>query len=104
MKISSSENGGKVRLAITGIIDEKGAEELKAHFKSFAITAETEVVIDFRQVKQIGSSGIGKLLLLYKNLRMQGGRLAVVNLPDPIHDLFQELKLDTLFSISKTGG
>jgi len=101
MEIHQSENSGRVEFAVSGIIDEKGAEELKARLKTVPLTKGTEVVIDCLRLQQIGSSGIGKLLLLYKNLAASGGRLAVINLPTAIYDLFLELKLDSLFLISK---
>jgi anti-anti-sigma regulatory factor len=49
----------------------------------------------------IGSSGIGKLLLFYKNLGVQQIRLTVTNVAPATYDLLHELKLNTVFTIEK---
>ncbi len=66
---------------------------------SLAVDTLREVRIDFTEVTFIGSSGIGKLLLFYKNIAVHGGRLEVYGLSAAIHELFLELKLDTIFTI-----
>ncbi|MFH7319769.1 STAS domain-containing protein [Desulfurivibrio sp. D14AmB] len=101
MQIETSQQDAKVRVSIQGTINEKGAEELKSCFKQLSLATVEEVEIDCGRVQHIGSSGIGKILLLYKALTSQGGKLAVVNLPGPIHELFTELKLDTLFTVTR---
>lgn len=87
------------RLIVTGEIDEKGAEEFKARLQELLTGNMKEVVIDFAGVTYIGSSGIGKLLLFYKNLAVHGGQIQVVNIKPDIYQLFMELKLDTIFAI-----
>lgn len=94
-KITQEDDRG--RLEIIGDIDEKGAELLKAKLSELSQLKKVE--IDFRNVGYIGSSGIGKLLLFYKNLAVHGGTMYVTNLQPDILRLFRELKLDTIFSI-----
>lgn len=98
------QQNNQVFLRVNGAIDQEGAEELKHHFSSLQLGDVSRVVIDLAGVRQIGSSGIGKILLFYKNLGMSGGKLEVVNLASHIHELFVELKLDTLFTVSGQGG
>ncbi|MFU8818367.1 MAG: STAS domain-containing protein [Desulfurivibrio sp.] len=101
MQIETSQNEDKVRISLQGILDEKGAEELKSCFKQLILATVNEVEIDCGRVQHVGSSGIGKMLLLYKALASQGSKLAVVNLPGPIYELFLELKMDTLFTVTR---
>lgn len=100
MEVELSRNDNLTRLNVKGIIDEKGADELKTIFKQIDTAATKEVAIDCREVQHIGSSGIGKILLLYKHLATEGNRLSVINLPEDLFNLFKELKLDTLFHVS----
>jgi anti-sigma B factor antagonist len=96
-RITSEVNSA--RLTVTGEIDERGAEEFKGRLQGLLGSHMKEVVIDFDGVTYIGSSGIGKLLLFYKNLAVHGGQVQVVNVQPDIHQLFRELKLDSIFTI-----
>ena len=84
-----------------GNIDERGAEELKNHFKSLNISSVKEVIFDFANVNYIGSAGIGKLLLFYKDMALNGGKITIKNVSPSIYELFNVLKLDTIFTIIK---
>lgn len=101
MQIEVSQNGDKIRFSLQGILDEKGAEELKGRFGQLQLDSIKEVEIDCGRVEHIGSSGIGKLLLLYKKLASKGGSMRVVNLPGPLYELFIELKMDSLFPVTR---
>ncbi|MFA7382568.1 MAG: STAS domain-containing protein [Desulfurivibrionaceae bacterium] len=100
MNIKTTQNGDRVHIALQGIVDEKGAEDLKKQVLQLDLDSVREVVIDCREVRHIGSSGIGKMLLLYKKLASKGGSFSVVNLSAPMFELFTELKLDTLFTVT----
>lgn len=78
-----------------------GNEELKNSFQGLNLSFVKEVVLDFGKVNHIGSAGIGKLLLLYKDLATAGGNIRIENLPGALSELFRELKLHTIFTITK---
>lgn len=101
MQIEAIQNNDTVRISLEGVVDEKGAEELKTRINKLPLAHIREVEIDFAKVKHIGSSGIGKLLLLYKHLASHGGNMKVINLAGPLFELFSELKMDTLFTITR---
>lgn len=101
MELSVNKEGGLARFEVTGVIDEGGAEDIKRRFGELEIASLKEVVFDFRHVKHIGSAGIGKLLLFYKDLAMQGGVIRIENVSSSIFDLFKVLKLNELFTISR---
>ena len=88
-------------MTIKGNIDEQGAETLKQNFYSLNISVLDHVVIDMKDVNHIGSAGIGKLLLFYKDFAIKGGSISVINVSKPLFDLFQVVKLDTLMKISR---
>ncbi len=99
MNLKVENNGDNATVFITGNIDIPGAEDLKKTLGELTENALNSVVIDFTDVTFIGSSGIGKLLLFYKNFTAKGGSLSIVNLSDEIIALFKAIKLDKLFNI-----
>jgi len=101
MAISIVNESGKITIMADGVIDEKGAEELKSNFNQLQVAPPPYVVLNLSGVSHIGSSGIGKILLFYKNLAIKNSRLEVIGLSPMLFELFHELKLDSLFSISK---
>lgn len=101
MEIIVKQEGKTVVIELAGGIDEQGAEKLKESFASMSVRDVEGVTIQFNKVTYIGSSGIGKLLLFYKNLGVQHIPLRVTGVPGHIHELFLELKLDTIFQVEK---
>jgi anti-anti-sigma factor len=102
LEINITQSEENVRFTIIGDIDQRGAQELKQHFTRMDIKTLKEVVFDFGKVGHIGSAGIGKLLLFYKDMAVQGGIIRVENVSDTLHNLFSVLKLDSIFTITKS--
>jgi anti-anti-sigma factor len=102
MNIQTTRNNQQTIVTLKGDIDESGAEEIKRVFREVSASATQEVILDFQGVSHIGSSGIGKLLVFYKDLAIRGGRLSLIHVPPSIALLMREMKLDTLFGISET--
>jgi anti-anti-sigma factor len=102
MNITVHRDSHLIRLTLQGEIDELAAEELKKQLRDVALTAPHRVELNFAGVTHIGSAGIGKLLVFYKDLAIHGAVLALVQVPAPIYHLFREMKLDSIFTISET--
>jgi anti-sigma B factor antagonist len=92
-----------VEVVIKGSVDERGAEDLKRRFLELDTASIKEVVFDFSKVSFIGSAGIGKLLLFYKNLASHGGKITIKHMSKDIYTMFKVVKLDKIFSISTSG-
>lgn len=101
MEVIVTRDGNQARFEIKGDIDEPGAEALKKRFRELKISLLREVTFDFKEVSHIGSAGIGKLLLFYKDLALNGGKMRIENISETVYELFKVLKLDTIFSISR---
>lgn len=101
MEILATQDRDRAHLSISGSIDEEGAEELKRRFRQLDVPSLKEVVFNFGKVAYIGSAGLGKLLLFYKDVAAGGGSIKIENVSEPLYDLFTELKLQSLFTISK---
>jgi len=99
MELKVTPQDDKARVEIAGNIDERGAEEMKRRFLDLDLASLKEVILDFSGVTFIGSSGIGKLLLLYKNLATHGGEMSIENMPKDIYTMFKVVKLDKIFTL-----
>ncbi len=102
MEISVERKENEILFTIVGEIDEQGANVLKETFRSQYTASFNKVVFDFKNVTHIGSAGIGKLLLFYKDVAMNGGTICIEHIAPGIHELFLTLKLETVFSLSKS--
>lgn len=100
MQTAVSKTDNNITFEIVGEIDEQGAEALKQSFKDTVDSNINEVIFDFKRVTHIGSAGIGKLLLFYKDIAMENGQVKITNTPSHIFNLFKSMKLDSIFSIS----
>ncbi len=100
MEINVTTQDDKAKIEIVGSIDERGAEELKRRFLEMDVAALKEAVFDFKGVTFIGSAGIGKLLLFYKNMAAHGGKIKIENMNKDIYTMFKVVKLDKIFDIS----
>jgi anti-anti-sigma factor len=103
MELTVTPQGDQVFVEVVGSIDERGAEDLKRRFLELDVSTVKEVVFDFSGVTFIGSAGIGKLLLFYKNLAAQGGKITIQNMSKDIYTMFKVVKLDKIFNISPAG-
>ena len=99
MDLKVNTEGVCAQFMISGHIDESGAAQLKEHFRSLDLFRIKEVVLDFSDVSHIGSAGIGKMLLFYKDIVINGGSIYIKNPSMAIRQLFMELNLHTLFTI-----
>lgn len=99
LNITVNEEDSQCRILMEGDVDAHGAEEMKKRFHELPHRRLHRVVVDFKAVTHIGSAGIGKLLVLYKDLAVYNARLHLVNVPGPIYKMLCEMKLNGIFTI-----
>jgi anti-anti-sigma factor len=100
MDIDVNTTGRTVNMVINGNIDEQGANDLKQSFLNLDKKTIDQVIIDMQNVQHIGSAGIGKLLLFYKDFAIKGGKIVLNNVSRSMYDLFKVVKLDTLMKVN----
>ncbi len=101
MDIQISQTPQAIQIVIAGSINQTGAEELKRQLGKLNLEQIRQVVIDFADVTYIGSAGVGKLLLLYKNLPNDQAGIRLCNVGPEIYSLLMDMKLDEIFTIEK---
>ncbi len=101
MEIKSVAEADRLRITVTGSINAVGAEELDSYLKGVDVASTKQIVFDFRSVDYIGSAGIGVLLLFYKRVALQGGRIAIENIrKDLYHMIADGMNLGRAFTLS----
>lgn len=99
MDIKVSESEGKLVVGVKGDIYIDQADELLETFNNIIEKGPEEVLLDLKGLKSITSSGIGKIVLLYKELQKKKGVLKIEGVNDTIMEIFKIVKLDKLVEI-----
>lgn len=63
---------------------------------------EAKLILNFKDVHFINSSGLGRLILAAKRARDNGGSLKIVRLSDDLRELFSFTRLDAKIEIYET--
>jgi|GEM_PF-831256 len=100
MKYELSEYQGKALLKIKeNLVTDPDAREFKEVLANLLDSGKKEIIMDFSDIVFIGSSAIGKLLLVYKRLDDMGGKMYIVGLNKDIRDVFITFRLHEFFQI-----
>lgn len=100
MDLNVSVDNDIARITIIGDIDDEGASKLKTKLLELQDIDLSEAIFDFANVRFIGSTGIGKLLLFYKSMAAKGGRIRIINMNNDLLTMFGVIKLDKVFDIN----
>jgi anti-sigma B factor antagonist len=101
MKILVSDAEERTTVTLKGDIHTEQGDELHQVFRDIVEKNPKEVVIDLADLKSITSSGIGKIVYLYKDLNKKGGKIRIVGVNDTIMQIFKIVKLDKLMEIER---
>lgn len=101
MEIEINREGDEYKLTVVGPIDNVSVDQLRSAFEDVYGSVPSKVRLDLRAVSTINSSGIGKILMLYKNLRKENGTLEISGISDSLYETFQLIKLDKIISIQR---
>ncbi|BED91532.1 MAG: anti-sigma factor antagonist [Candidatus Improbicoccus pseudotrichonymphae] len=93
------DNKGKVNLNYDGIdlvamlsgdIDHHSTQEIKTYIDDEIIKRNPScLVIDFKNVRFMDSSGIGLVLGRYKKLGYKNSRIRIINIPERLYRIFK---------------
>jgi anti-sigma B factor antagonist len=93
--------GQRIEMRISGSLDQPAADKMKSAFEGLNLSDTKEVVIDMADVGYIGSAGVGKFLLLYKNIPRREASISLMNLSEEIYTLLSEMQLESIFTLKK---
>ncbi len=101
MDIKVEEGKDEVIIRLIGDIFVEQGDALMNTFNSVIEKEPKRIVIDMSELKSITSSGIGKIVLLYKSIIKYGGKIKITGVNDTIYQIFKIVKLDKLVDIEK---
>lgn len=93
--------GAKV-MEISGDIDMYTSPELRQELMGLLHKKFSPVLVDFKKVSYIDSSGIATFVEALKVIKTYGGRLKFFSIPCRIIEIFNFSKLDKVFEIYRT--
>lgn len=99
MDITVSGPDDNLVVSVKGDIYIDQADELLQTFNEIIEKGPKEVLLDIDGLKSITSSGIGKIVLLYKELQKKNGSLKIQGANKTIMEIFKIVKLDKLVEI-----
>ncbi len=86
---------------ISGPITENDGEPLKKAFSELLSASQKYVELDLSRVPIITSTGIGKLILLFRKLKDQARELKIKAINDNLYDMFASINLDRMLKIER---
>lgn len=81
----------------SGIVDSVNANNLRKDINELVKKGTKSILIDFRDVTFINSSGLGMLVAVLKFVRSSGGNLFFCSLNDQVKMMIELTKMDRVF-------
>ncbi len=88
MTITEVKGEGTIQLNVEGQVDTVTAPELQQKILT-SFQKSNDVVLDLGQVGYMSSAGLRALLLGQKTAQSKGGKLHIINVQDPVMQVFQ---------------
>jgi len=102
MEISVKDKGGATILTLSGRLDLASGTTLKEQVKNQLKKGNTMIHLNLSQVDFINSSGLGSLVSIMKEVRLQKGRFTLSNLASYVQEIFEITQLSHIFEIFAT--
>ena len=102
MEIKSREEGNVTVLQVNGRLDLASGSALKEEIKRLFNQDRNSIHLNLAEVEFINSSGLGALVSIMKEVRMQKGRLTLSNLASYVQEIFDITQLSHIFEIYAT--
>ena len=99
MDIQVESQGNSRIVHIAGKITFEYCPVLQSRLDSVVDESVREVVIDFKEVPFIDSSGVGEVLRLFKRMKESGGDVVLANPNQKLRDLFSMYRFDQFMKI-----
>ena len=102
MEISMREVGNVAVLNLAGRLDLASGATMKQEIKKLFEQDTTSIHLNLSKVDFINSSGLGALVSVMKEIRLQKGRLTLSDLASYVQEIFDITQLSHIFEIFGT--
>jgi anti-sigma B factor antagonist len=98
MRIEKRKKGDVLILDLKGkILIGDGIDELRDAINGANKENESKILLNFRDVPYLDSTGLGEVVRSYTSITKEGGTVKIVNLTNKVKDLLSVTKLLTVF-------
>ena len=97
MKITKSQNGTQLNIAVEGRMDTTTAPELEKELRE-SLDGVTELTLDFSKLDYISSAGLRVLLSAHKTMRDKGS-MKVTNANEIVQEVFDVTGFSDILTI-----
>jgi anti-sigma B factor antagonist len=101
MRVTIKSINDVALIELEGSLDGKTAPEVQRQVLPSA-EGQNKVILDMTGVDYVSSAGVRILLLLYRQLKAKGGKIAVVGMSEEIKDVMSNTGLINFFLIADT--
>ena len=101
MDITITPTDAAITARISGPITEHDGESLKKAFSELLAASQKQVELDLSMVPIITSTGIGKLILLFRKLKAQAREFKIKAINDDLYEMFASINLDRMLKIER---
>ena len=101
MDITITPTDAVITARITGPVTENDGEALKNAFDELLSASQKQVDLDLSTVPILTSTGIGKLIVLFRKLKDQARELKIKAIHDNLYDMFASINLDKMLKIER---
>jgi anti-sigma B factor antagonist len=98
MKVTVTDHEEITVVEVTGDIDSKTAPEFERNAK-LATEKSQKIAIDLTAVEFMSSAGLRVLLMVYRNIKGQNGKVVLVGVSEDIQDVMSTTGFINFFSI-----
>jgi anti-sigma B factor antagonist len=98
--VTTDRETGDCLLRIEGAFDARTVGEVRRAIQAVVARRPRRVTVDLERVPLIDSTAVGAIVSLWKQIRAQGGWVAVVGAHDQPLAVFEVLKLDAFLGMS----
>ena len=102
MELSMKEENGINVINLKGRLDLSSGTSLKERVKTLFDNERTSIHLNMSEVDFINSSGLGALVSIMKEVRLQKGRLTLSNLAVYVQEIFEITQLANIFEVFTT--
>ncbi len=100
MNIELNIDKSVATMKIEGVLNSENSYILQEKLTEVLRSDATLLELDLAECRNISSTGIGKILLFFKDFIGKNGEIEVVRCSNSVYELFTMLKLNQLFTVN----
>lgn len=102
MELTRKDEEMVVVLSLSGRLDLANGNKLKDEIKIILKDGKTAIHLCMKDLEFVNSSGLGAMVSIMKEIRLQRGRLTLSDMADYVREVFDITQLSHIFEIFPT--